>query len=192
MKQEKSVADRLREFREYSVAARSGRLSGSYDPVADEIGRWDLHTKSQRLLGCVERVLHAMTIQGLYAIRTPKLQVEAVSRRVSCTWAYFPMHKVRSVVRNYGIRLRPSTRVLLILGDDGSERSAENELRKLIAHHLGHVLCYLEKPSWIHACPDADRAAKRCGLKKFIDAFHYEPFPEASITAKLERRRVSE
>jgi hypothetical protein len=30
-----------------------------------------------------------------------------------------------------------------------------------VAHHLGHILCYLKNGRWIHHCPDADAEFER-------------------------------
>jgi hypothetical protein len=132
-----------------------------YDVVTDQISRWELHTLSRPLIKCLDRVLRAMDIGAIYELRTSKLQVVVLPRGL--TWAYFPIHECRVVTDQF--TLQPGTKVLLTI----SERiHTQKQTCDDLAHHFGHVLCYLRKPGWIHDCVDADRAARQFGLKALL------------------------
>lgn len=137
-----------------------------YDAVTDQLDRWNLNTDS-RLRKCVERVLRSMEISSVYILRTPELQVAVVPKGM--IWAYFPVHKHRWIIRRSAVRLRSGAKALFVLTEQGLFRPmSQKEIRRDVAHHIGHLLCYLQRPGWIHECPDAERAARKCGLTKFL------------------------
>jgi hypothetical protein len=134
-----------------------------YDAVTDQIDRWELRTRSRPLIKCLNRVLRAMEIWAVYKLRTSKLQVVVLPRGL--TWAYFPIHERRIVARIGKITLQPGTKVLLTISE---KIHTQKQTCDDLAHHFGHVLCYLRKPGWIHDCLDADHAARQCGLKALL------------------------
>jgi hypothetical protein len=142
------------------------RAEPIYDAVTDQLGRWNLNTDSL-LRKCVERVLRSMEISSVYVLRTPKLQVAVVPKGM--IWAHFTVHKRRWAVRHHAITLQRGAKALLILTENGPcGARLQKEICRDVAHHIGHLLCYLQRPGWIHECPDAERAARKCGLAKFL------------------------
>jgi len=134
-----------------------------YDPIEDQLRRWKVDTASARLRKCVELVLRSMSLEAVYIMRTPKLQVAIVEKGL--TWAWFPIYKGRVIVREEAITLQRGAKVLLTLSEDSSETPVPiKEVCQLIAHHFGHVLLYLRAPRQRNECLDADREATRCGL----------------------------
>jgi hypothetical protein len=143
---------------------RLGEAMKTYDPVDDQIDRWKL--QSRPLSRCVETVLRSMVTEGIYTLRDPQFQVAVVPSGM--IWAYFPIHKARIVVRLNKIKLQPGAKVLLVIPENEVAAQPRRTTLHELAHHFGHVICYLTKHGWIHECPDADRAAREFGLGKFL------------------------
>lgn len=137
----------------------------NYDAVADQIGRWKL-TKTHKVTKCLDRLLRTMVIEGVYMLRDPRLQVVVLPGNM--IWAYFPIHRRRWIVGKPPHVPEPEVKVMMVIGEDCVRDQPLTTTMAEVAHHFGHVLCYLQRPKWIHDCADADRAAKDCGLKVFL------------------------
>jgi hypothetical protein len=109
-----------------------------------------------------------MEIEALNSLKTTKFQIAVVPSGI--IWAYFPVHKSQAVVKAHQIELQSETEVLLVIGEDSIASSAPKTAYSELAHHFGHVLCYLRKPKWVHDCLDADTAARECGLAALLEA----------------------
>jgi len=135
MEQDQGVEIRLRELREYSAAVKGKGVLDGYDPIMDEMGRWDLQTKSQLLLTCLEQVLRAMDVSAIYILRN-ELQVQVVPKGVIRT--VFP-------IRKHPFRQRPKMKVLLVIGEDRAENSPEQRTCNELAKEFRRVLRYLRR-----------------------------------------------
>jgi hypothetical protein len=137
----------------------------NYDIVADQIGRWKL-TKTHKVTKCLDLLLRTMVIEGVYILRDPRLQVVVLPGHM--IWAYFPIHRRRWIVGKLPHVPEREVKVMMVIGEDCVRDQPLTTTMAELAHHFGHVLCYLQRPKWIHDCADADRAAKDCGLKVFL------------------------
>ena len=117
--------------------------------------KWQMRECSDRILGCLRRVLGELTSEALLALRDPKLEVMVMPEPGFSVWAYFPVHRKRSIARK--LTPKPATRVLIVLGEEQfgkqSVRRSANDLR----HHFGHTLLYLRSPRARNDCVDAER-----------------------------------
>ena len=130
--------------------------------------QWRLNAASPRLIEYVEHILQSMEVEAFNSLQTTKFQIAVVPSGI--IWAYFPVHKNREVVKAHQIELQSETEVLLVIGEDSIASSAPRTAYSELAHHFGHVLCYLRKPEWVHDCLDADIAARECGLAALLEA----------------------
>ncbi len=145
----------------------------AYDPIADQLHRWHIEASTPRVRRCFARVLKEMALQGVYVLRTPKLQVvmlppPAPLGMAHAVWAYFPIYKSRWIVRKYKLKLQPGVKVLLAISERAAEKSTEKEMLGLLAHHFGHTLLYLQAPRRTNECEDADKVAREFGLIRFL------------------------
>jgi hypothetical protein len=114
------------------------------------MAEWGFDKQSPRLKARMSRVLGELVPEALGILRgNPKLQVEFVSADSFDIWAYFPVHRRRTIVRSLQVKLKPMARVLLVIGHDPVERH--------IRDHIGHVLLYLRSPRASNECGDAMR-----------------------------------
>lgn len=75
---------------------------------------------------------------------------------IASTWASFPIRKAQRAK----LELLPKTRILFTLSEKEATKSPDVFVSN-VAHHLGHILCYLSNGRWIHHCQDADRLFER-------------------------------
>ena len=115
---------------------------------------------------CVARILSALDDSAASAIQDSRLQV--VARPHDAIWAYFPIYGRRRIVRQLPYPLGPDVRVLLVVGEEIVANQLIRATMSDLAHHFGHAFCYSHKPGWIHDCFDANRAARKCGLGRFL------------------------
>jgi hypothetical protein len=122
------------------------------------MAEWGLTDHSEKLKKCVRRVLTELcTSSQLVLRRNPKLQVVVLSDAHFSVWAYFPVHHRRMVVRQFRIRLNPTTRVLLVFSETQVEQQPARKTNAELRDHLGHVLLYLRRPKAQNECKDAWR-----------------------------------
>jgi hypothetical protein len=140
-----------------------------YDPVADQIALWNLGPHVA-VVNCVDRILRPMVTEALYVLRDLRLQVVVVPRSSFGVWAYFPIHSRRWIVRRHQLALHSQAKVLLVVSASDIGNRPQLETLVELAHHLGHVFCYLHNGRWIHGCLDADKAARDAGLGSFLPA----------------------
>lgn len=153
----------LREIAEHRH--RGGRAPR--DPVVDQLRGWDLE-RYPGICTWVECILQNMTPKSVHALHDPRLQVVVIPEDSHAAWAYFPIHRQHSIVRRYGIRLRRSARVLLVISAAHVGGQSLGETFGDLAHHFGHVLAFLRNPARIHDCADANKVATEVGLGDFL------------------------
>lgn len=137
-----------------------GKIDSYVNLLMQEWGLDKQHAKFQRE---VKAVLMELSIQAQLFLRNePRLQVEVV--KGNDVWASFPMHKLRSEAKHF--RLRPTTRVLLVIGSqlfaERSRKSTGYDATEHLRDHLGHTLLYLRSPKARNECVDAWREWKEC------------------------------
>jgi hypothetical protein len=109
----------------------------------------------------MRRVMAELTADGQMFLRfNSALEVIARPSADFSVWAYFPVHRRRRVVRELaadGIRLKPTTRVLLLIGEKQVKQQSSSLTDAELRDHLGHTLLYLRKPRANNECKDALR-----------------------------------
>src|SRR4051812_18511159 len=105
---------------------------------------------------CIRRVWSQLSAPAQLVLRNnPKLQIAILREDAYSVWAYFPVYERRTVVRDLGIQLKATERVLLVISetqlDEQSVRKSNADLR----HHLGHTFLYLRSPRKPNGCEDA-------------------------------------
>jgi hypothetical protein len=105
---------------------------------------------------CLRSVLEELQPSAQMFLRNePKLQVIVDPRAGHSVWAYFPVRQRRSIVRDLGIQLSPTARVLLVLRAENTE--SDSQFMGHLRDHLGHVLLFLRSPKASNECENADR-----------------------------------
>jgi hypothetical protein len=109
----------------------------------------------------MRRVLGELTAEGqLFLEGHPFLEVLVRPSAAFSVWAYFSVHRRRSVVRELateGIPLKPTTRVLLLIGEEQVLRQPDSLTEAELRDHIGHALLYLRRPRARNECKDALR-----------------------------------
>lgn len=141
-------------------------MDNSSDEVEKQINRWNLSRSSEQTVKAVARILRSMEASAFSTIRDSRFQVVAPPKAM--IWAYFPIYKRRWIVQRLPYSIDPQVKVLLVVGEDSVTDQPKRRTMAELAHHFGHAVCYLRYPGWIHDCPDADRAARRGGLSRFL------------------------
>jgi hypothetical protein len=126
------------------------------------LNEWYINRDQQKLRKCLRRVLGELAAETQLVLRrNPKLQVSVSNKAPFSVWAYFPMHRRRTVLSYCEMGLAPGARVLLLINpniiDSQSQRQTCDELRD----HLGHVLLYLREPKGRNECSDANHEFER-------------------------------
>jgi len=117
------------------------------------LDRW--HGKLQR---CLRRVLGELVTEAhLVLRRNPKLQVALSDSAPFSVWAYFPIHRRRTILSHCEIGLAPGARVLLLINPNIVDSQSQHQTCDELRDHLGHVLLYLREPKGRNECPDATR-----------------------------------
>ncbi len=112
------------------------------------MGNHKPETELPRALELYARVLRALT-PGARAILEENFdKIELGLGRT--TGAHFPVPKREKVE----LGLRPKVTIAFTFNEEEAEKKPDVFL-SAVAHHIGHVLCYLRNPRWIHRCPDA-------------------------------------
>jgi hypothetical protein len=137
------------------------------DPVARLIASWNLG-RNEAVLTSIEKVLQAMTTEGLHDLQDSGVQVALVPRSALSVWAYFPIYSRRTIVRYHRIDLRSGATALLVISAQDVDRQARRKTLLELAHHFGHALCYVRNKKRIHDCIDADRTAAEVGISRFL------------------------
>jgi hypothetical protein len=104
--------------------------------------------------------LEEMTDEALFILFDRRLQIEI--RPHDCcraVWAYLPMHR-HMWLADY-IDLKATTQVLLMISATLVEDRPAKLFEKLLRHQIGHVLRYLQHPTWPNECYHATREWKR-------------------------------
>jgi hypothetical protein len=126
--------------------------------------KWGMGKQSRPVQTCVRRVLNQLNDGPLLALRDPRLEVMVRPDERRPVWAYFPIHRKRTVVRR--VQPRAGTRVLLLFGAAAFEEdlglfhhetglTLAKTLEWGLAHTLGHVLLYLRAPRGRNDCKNA-------------------------------------
>jgi len=126
------------------------------------LNEWYIDRDQHKLRKCLRRVLGGLAPETQLVLRrNPKLQVTVSNKAPFSVWAYFPMHRRRTILSHCEMGLAPGARVLLLINpnivDSQSQRQTCDELRD----HLGHVLLYLREPKDRNECSDATREFER-------------------------------
>jgi hypothetical protein len=131
------------------------------------MAEWGMENCSPRLQACMRRVLGELGIEAQITLRNnPKLQVIVLPEAVHNVWACFPAHRKRWVVRHFKIKLKPTARVLLLVGENRIEQQSARMNNINLRDHLGHVLLYLRFPKARNECTDALREWEECSNRK--------------------------
>jgi hypothetical protein len=102
------------------------------------LAEWGIETRSLAVRTCMRRVLGELATETLLVLRrNPKLQVAVLPEAVFSVWAYFPAHRKRRIVRHLNIELKPTARVLLVIGEKQIDQQAAKIDR-----------CRAQRPSW--------------------------------------------
>jgi hypothetical protein len=104
-------------------------------------------------------VLQEMTDEGLLNLYDRRLQIEIRDHDCSLVWAYFPMHR-HEWLGEY-ILLKPTTQILLVISATRVENRPTALFKKILRHQIGHVLWYLQHPTWPNKCYHATREWKK-------------------------------
>jgi len=141
-------------------------MGNSGDAVGYQMDCWNLSTTSLQTVRYVARILRTMKASAFSTICDSRLLVVAPPKGM--IWAHFPIYRRRWIVRQLPYSIDPRVKVLLVVGEDSVVDQPKRRTMAELAHHFGHALCYLGDPGWIHGCQDADRAARRGGLRQFL------------------------
>jgi hypothetical protein len=131
---------RLRELREYSASVRArviaeGNILENYDPILDEMGSWDLQTKSQRILESLETALRAMHISDIYVMRN-ELQVRVAPKGpIQITFPRRPPLRQRLS--------RPKLPVILTIGEGKAEKWSNERMSAELKRNFRRIVRYL-------------------------------------------------
>ena len=121
--------------------------------VDARMNEWRMSEQPRRVRACVRRVMNELHATALLTLKDPRFEVRVLPEDVFSVWAYFPVHRRRSVAKR--LHPKPETRILLVLSTAHLEkqpmRQSEDELRD----HLGHTLLYLRNPKARNECGDA-------------------------------------
>jgi len=153
------VCDRVASERRCDRAMRTHRAYVSF-----LMQKWGMGKQSRPVQTCVRRVLNQLNDGPLLALRDPRLEVMVRPDERRPVWAYFPIHRKRTVVRR--VQPRAGTRVLLLFGAAAFEEdlglfhhetglTLAKTLEWGLAHTLGHVLLYLRAPRGRNDCKNA-------------------------------------
>jgi hypothetical protein len=117
---------------------------------------WRMGKASDRIRASVRRVLEELECEALLFLRgEPKLEVMVRPKANFNVWAYFPVYKKRWIAQQ--CEPKPSTRVLLLFGEEQCEEEGAEALEDHLRDHLGHTLLYLRSPKAPNNCPDAQK-----------------------------------
>jgi hypothetical protein len=120
------------------------------------VAEWGIEKHSQKLHGCVRRVLGELSAGVQLVLRkNPRLQVVVLPEAAFSVWAYFPVHRRRTVVRQLAIRLKPTARVLLVMSEKHVKKQSVRKTNAELRDHFGHVLVYLQSSRRPNECEDA-------------------------------------
>lgn len=123
------------------------------------LAEWGMDGLSPSITAEVRRVLRELSAESLLRLRDPRLQVVIHPAAGFSVWAFFPVHCRRTIVKELaaeGVLMRPTTRVLLLIGA-GTPDEDEGGLADYLRDHLGHTLLYLRHPRAKNECEDALR-----------------------------------
>jgi hypothetical protein len=122
------------------------------------IAEWGVEKRSPKVLACMRRVLAELSGEAQLTLRkNPKLQVLVLPEAAFSVWAYFPVHRRRTVVSQLAVQLNPTARVLLVISEKHLEQQSVRKTNAELRDHLGHVLLYLRSPKKQNDCDDALR-----------------------------------
>jgi hypothetical protein len=128
--------------------------------MADDTVKWlGVRTRSARVTDCLRRVFSELHPATLLFLRDKRLQVEVRKDAPFSVWAYFPAHRRRWIARE--VKLKPTTRVLLVLSKSQIAKQSRRLTRDELRDHLGHTLLYLRSPKSRNECGDAIREWNR-------------------------------
>ena len=120
------------------------------------MAEWGIEQRSTKVQASMRRVLAELSAHAHLDLRkNPKLQVAVLPEAVYSVWAYFPVHRRRTVVRHFALQLHPTTRVLLVISEKHVEQQSAKKTNAELRDHLGHVLLYLRSPKERNECEDA-------------------------------------
>ncbi len=128
------------------------RAPSYVDFLMDE---WRMREYSGRVQGCVGLVLRELSGEALLALRDPKLEIIVMPEADFSVWAYFPIHRRRTIAQR--LRPKPATQVLLVLSETHFVKQALTRSKDELRDHFGHALLYLRNPKARNECADAER-----------------------------------
>lgn len=104
-------------------------------------------------------VLDEMKPEGLLILWDRRFQIDIRPHDCRLVWAYSPMHK-HEWLAEY-IDLKPTTQALLTISATKVEDRPTKLFHKKLRHQIGHVLRYLQHPTWPNECYHATREWKK-------------------------------
>jgi hypothetical protein len=135
------------------------------------LDRW--HGKLQR---CLRRVLGELVTEAhLVLRRNPKLQVALSDSAPFSVWAYFPIHRRRTILSSCSISLVPGARTMLLINPTIVESQPHRQNCNQLRDHLGHLLLYLRDPKARNECSDASREFERYKVQSKRASFSTRP-----------------
>ena len=103
--------------------------------------------------------LDEMTDEGLLILYDRRLQIEIRDHDCSLALAYFPIHRHRWLAAY--VDLKPTTQVLLVISATRVENRSTAAFQKKLRRQIGHVLRYLQHPTWPNKCYHAAKEWKK-------------------------------
>jgi hypothetical protein len=117
---------------------------------------WRMGEASRIVQACVRQVLEELDGTAQLSLRRePKLEVMVLPESGHSVWAYFPIHRRRTIARQ--CKPKSATRVLLVLSEKRFQAQPPKVSMTELRDHLGHVLLYLRSPMARNECVDAER-----------------------------------
>jgi hypothetical protein len=124
----------------------------------------------RRLQTIVRKILTELCAEALLSLKDARLEVMILPDADFTVWAYFPIHRRRLIAKK--LRLKPQTKVLLVLSPDGFTKEPVKTVEAYLRDHLGHVLLYLRAPKARNGCADAMKEWRRSVYKTPAQTHH--------------------
>jgi hypothetical protein len=126
------------------------------------IAEWEIGKSSPQLQACMRKVLGELAGEAQMALRDPRLQIAVLPEAPDSAWAYFPIHRMRSIVRDFHIDLKQAARVLLVISEKHFKKQPGRVSNADLRDHLGHTLLYLHNPKAQNDCNNAMKEWRQC------------------------------
>jgi hypothetical protein len=97
--------------------------------------------------------------EGLLILWDRRLQIEIRDHDCKLVWAYCPIYQHKWIAEYVDLRL--TTQVLLVISATRAEYRTTALFEKILRHQIGHVLRYLQHPTWPNECHHATREWKK-------------------------------